>query len=447
MISSSALRCVCASVAVLAVCVLARPAALPEDYVRFDHNQVLRITPHTQQELDVLQHMRQNLTLTLGLDWWEEPSRVGRSADVRVPPAAKDAVQTMLGQAGVSHRVMIEDVQALVEQQLAQAQAAKGKAGFAFDEYHDLDDIEVYVRGLPAAFPGLVELLPLGKSYEGRAIVAVKIVGKASNGSTANAKPGFWIDGGIHAREWISPATVLYMLNELLTGYGKDTTITHLVDSLDIYILPVFNVDGYAYSWSTNRMWRKTRSPNRGSSCIGTDPNRNFDNHWGGVGTSKNPCDETYCGSKAFSEVEVALVAEFLERIPNLAAYFNIHSYSQLWLSPWGWTSTRPKDFLIQVDLAEQAVDALEAVHGTQYEYGPSSTTIYPTSGGSDDWTYGNLNVVFSYCIELRDTGKYGFLLPADQIVPTGEETFAGIKVSMGYVLDHQARARVPSSS
>ncbi|KAL8187854.1 UNVERIFIED_CONTAM: hypothetical protein K2H54_057170 [Gekko kuhli] len=62
--------------------------------------------------------------------------------------------------------------------------------------------------------------------------------------------------------------------------YGTETIMTHLLDQLDFYILPVFNIDGYVYTWTKSRMWRKTRSTNAGSSCIGTDPNRNFNAGW-----------------------------------------------------------------------------------------------------------------------------------------------------------------------
>ena len=64
---------------------------------------------------------------------------------------------------------------------------------------------------------------------------------------------------GIHAREWISPAVVTYMMRELtenITGQQE------LVDGLDWYIVPVVNPDGYAYSWSDDRLWRKTRREN-----------------------------------------------------------------------------------------------------------------------------------------------------------------------------------------
>ncbi len=67
---------------------------------------------------------------------------------------------------------------------------------------------------------------------------------------------------GIHAREWISPATNIYIAHALLSNYSKDPNITHIVDQFDYYILPVFNVDGYAYTWTKGKSlnWAKILS-------------------------------------------------------------------------------------------------------------------------------------------------------------------------------------------
>merc|ERR1712167_102376 len=96
---------------------------------------------------------------------------------------------------------------------------------------------------------------------------------------------------------------------------------------------------------------------------------------------------------------------------------------------PWGYTSDPADDYEQQNAVASDAVDALAAVHGTKYDFGPIATTIYPASGPSADFTYGTCGAVYSYGVELRDTGRYGFLLPEDQIVPSGQETLAGVKV------------------
>jgi len=68
--------------------------------------------------------------------------------------------------------------------------------------------------------------------------------------------------------------------------------------------------------------------------------------------------------------------------------------------------------------------EALTAVHGKNYETGCIPCMLYIASGSSADWAHGN-GINFTTSMELRDTGLYGFLLPADQIIPTSEETWA----------------------
>ena len=66
--------------------------------------------------------------------------------------------------------------------------------------------------------------------------------------------------------------------------------------------------------------------------------------------------------------------------------------------------------------------------YGTRWTYGPACTTIYPTTGDSVDYNYGALGIKYSFTVELRDTGRYGFILPASQIKPSGEEAYDGFK-------------------
>jgi len=119
-------------------------------------------------------------------------------------------------------------------------------------------------------YPALVTIDTYGKSTEGRPMKVMKI----STGGD-KAKPAVWLDGGIHAREWVSPATVTFIANELIkqaTGGGENF---RLANSVDWYIVPNLNPDGYEFSHTRDRMWRKTRS-NDGSfmanvfGCIGT---------------------------------------------------------------------------------------------------------------------------------------------------------------------------------
>merc|ERR1712113_408513 len=116
-------------------------------------------------------------------------------------------------------------------------------------------------------------------------------------------------------------------------GYSQNPDY---LDKINWYFIPSASPDGYTYTFETDRMWRKTRSPQGG--CIGVDPNRNWDFHWGESGVSDNPCTEVFPGDEAFSEIETRNIRDFvqtLEPTPILSHCF--HSYSQLWLWPYGY--------------------------------------------------------------------------------------------------------------
>ncbi|CAI9618922.1 unnamed protein product [Staurois parvus] len=183
-------------------------------------------------------------------------------------------------------------------------------------------------------------------------------------------------------------------------------------------------------------MWRKTRSINAGSSCVGVDPNRNWNAGFGGPGSSSNPCDETYHGSKPHSEPEVSAIVDFILAHGDVKAMLTIHSYSQMLLFPYGYTNNLAPDHQELNELAKEAAAALSSLHGTQYRYGTTIATIYQADGTTTDWAYDN-GIKYSYTFELRDTGKYGFLLPAEQILPTAEETWLALMAIMEHVRDH----------
>ena len=232
-----------------------------------------------------------------------------------------------------------------------------------------------------------------------------------------------WIDGGIHAREWITPASVTWMMKELIEN---DAAHPDLTEKLDWYILPIMNPDGYAYTQSNDRLWRKTRSPNSLGICAGTDANRNWGYQWNTGGSSDYGCSETYHGKEAFSEVENRNVRDFVDaRKENIKFYNTIHSYSQLILIPWGYTSTLADEYEKLKAFADKGNAALKATHDKDYEVGCIPCLLYIASGGSMDWALGEAKIPYAFAMELRDTGRYGFILPAEQIIPTAEETWA----------------------
>ncbi|XP_070578063.1 carboxypeptidase B-like [Ptychodera flava] len=402
------------------------------DHASYDGYKVLRIYPKQSEHIAWISKWRE-LSGTQ-VDFWREPSKPGREVDVMLSPIQARKFEGALQDFNISYDVTILDVQKLIDEQLKQKPAGDG-AKFDYSKYHTYNQIQDWLKDMATQYSDLASILEVTTSFEGRKVRALK-VGKTTPGAE---KPAVWIEGGIHAREWISPATVLYITKELLERYGKNRRVTRLLNTFDWYILPVFNVDGYSYSWSSDRMWRKTRTKNENSTCVGVDPNRNWDIHWGEEGASHFPCSDTYCGPFPFSAPSVRGVADFIKSIPNVVAFLDIHSYSQMWMSPWGFTHELPPDFDIQDALSKAAVRALESVHGTKYTHGTIANTLTIASGSSADWTYAEsgANIVYSYAVELRDTGRFGFLLPPDQIVPSGQETFAAVVATGVFILNN----------
>jgi murein tripeptide amidase MpaA len=281
-----------------------------------------------------------------------------------------------------------------------------------------------WINALVQQFPTLLSTEEIGKTYQGKSIVAVHL--RSSKGTN---KPRIIYNSCQHAREWVTITTNSWVLNTLVQGFGKNETLTELVDKIDWTFIPIVNVDGYDFTWSNNRMWRKTRKPNSGSSCVGVDPNRNWSYMWNRGGSSSDPCNDAYHGPAPGSESEPLALANFVKNTPRVMGYIDIHSYSQLWMSPWGYTTALPADYSRMKGLMTPICNAIRETNGRRYVDGNIASTIYIASGSSVDYTYGQLGIVYSFAVELRDTGQYGFILPPAQIRPQGEEFMAGVIV------------------
>lgn len=395
--------------------------------IQYNKHSVLRCHPENNEQLAKLHDIEEGVGHSLNLDFWLETRRLTTPVDIMVSGEEKPMLQKLLDSIDVNCREMISDVQAIVEKEAAQIHQAQLTGSSFFESYHTWTEVHEYIEGLASEFPSLSAVSTIGNTYEGKPIKIITLSTKPGAG-----KPTLWYDGGLHAREWVTVSTVTYLADFILRGYGKDADATNLLDTYDVIICPILNIDGYDYTWTTDRMWRKTRSPNPGAKCVGTDPNRNWAYHWGEAGASPVPCSDSYQGPSAASEVEVQAVQNYLYSIrANLKSYINFHSYSQLWMSNWGYTYDLPADYEAQNGLSEVAVAAIKATHGKIYDYGPIAETIYPASGSSADYTYGVCGVKYSYGVELRDTGEFGFLLPPQEIIPSGEEIWAAV-VAMG---------------
>ncbi|XP_051546274.1 carboxypeptidase A1-like [Myxocyprinus asiaticus] len=391
----------------------------------FEGHQVLRITANNEAQITLLKELSEQAHLRL--DFWMEPVRESLPIDVRVPFNSLQAVRAFLAHNHIEYRVMIEDVQDLLDeeerQMLKSHPTPRTTDDFVYTRYHDLNTIYSFMDILVAENSDLVSKIVIGQSYEGRPLNVLRF-------STGANHPGMWIDTGIHSREWVTQASGIWFAKKIVKDYGRNPALTSILNNYDIYLEIVTNPDGYQYTQTNNRMWRKTRKPNPGSSCVGVDPNRNWDAGFGGAGSSNNPCSETYCGPSAHSESEVKAIVDFVKSHGNLKAFVSIHSYSQMLLYPYGYTHTPAKDQAELHELARKATTKLQSLYNTRYKYGSIITTIYQASGGTIDWTY-DQGIKYSYTFELRDTGRYGFILPANQIVPTAKETWLALMAIM----------------
>ncbi|XP_030634872.1 carboxypeptidase O [Chanos chanos] len=308
------------------------------------------------------------------------------------------------------------------------------EAAHDYTKYHTMPEISAWMDQIEKDNPDVVSSIVYGQTYEKRDIKLLKI-GIKSTG----VKKAIWMDCGIHAREWISPAFCQHFVKEILNAYKTDPKMNEMFKNMDFYITPVLNMDGYIYSWkdNTTRLWRKSRSPGTGNcTCFGTDLNRNFYANWGMVGISRNCCSEVYNGPTALSESEARAVTDFVgARTDQILCFLTIHSYGQLILIPYGHPniSAPNHDELMEVGLA--AASAIKAVHGMDYTVGTSPTVLYPNSGSSRDFAR-LIGIPYSFTFELRDKGDHGFKLPEDQIKPTCEEAYAGALSIITYVHD-----------
>ncbi|XP_077966846.1 carboxypeptidase B-like [Styela clava] len=371
---------------------------------------------------------------SVNMDVWSDYRGEGDFIDFRVSPDWKPKIDVLLARNRISHEVFVEDLEVSFANQVDLNAPRLGPADPQFyEKYHSFSEISNWIDEFVSMNSALVGVTNIGKSYEGRDIRSVKV-------STGAGRLAFVINCGLHAREWVTPATCMYTIKLLLTSrYGIDDAVTNVMNQVDIYFIPVSNPDGYEYTWTTDRMWRKTRSAANSdclTKCYGVDPNRNWDNHWNSPGGSSTTCcSDTFRGPAPFSEVEVYSQKQFVMGIPNVRAYIDVHAYSQYWMYPYGWSETPTKDATKLEQVGQDSIDAIRAVHGKIYETGSIANVIYVATGSSADYFYEE-GITCSFAAELRDQGRYGFALPEAQILPTGEEAFAGLMVMARAVAD-----------
>ncbi|KAM3932221.1 mast cell carboxypeptidase A-like [Leptodactylus fuscus] len=409
----------------LLLCSIAFTLSFPQGR-RFDNEKLFHITPKNDDEVQIIKYLDSKMKL----DFWKPKyahnikpkTKVYFHADVQ----QSKVIMELLKEKGIQYRIVFHDLQKAVENQFSRG----GKYGKVFTRYREWKEIAVWAYSFSLNHPNLASVVQIGETYEGRPMLVLKI------GNQKSAKRGVFLECGIHAREWISPAFCQWFVTEAIRTYGKDKEMTKLLDSLIFHVLPVYNIDGYIWTWTSDRFWRKNRAPTPNDKCFGTDLNRNFNISWNGIHFTDEPCSEAYAGSAPESAPETkALTTYIRENLSSLKAYLSVHSYSQLLLYPYGYKDEKAPNHEKLEEIASSAVKALHSLYNTSYTYGPIYTTIYPVSGSSIDWTY-DIGIKYSFTFELRDEGEYGFLLPEHDIEPTCKETMLAVKEIAHYVIN-----------
>ncbi len=289
--------------------------------------------------------------------------------------------------------------------------------------YRPFDDpvrgIGAFLDSMARANPTRVHLDTIGRTLEGRPLIAAKI-GAADD---SPGRPNVLFMATYHAREWAATEMALRLI-KLLAQAAPDARVDSLVKRRDIWVLAVANPDGYQYTFSNDRLWRKNRRPN-GDGSFGVDLNRNHAERWGAdnIGSSPFTQSEVYRGPSPESEAEIRAIVQFHAAHPPVLSV-SYHTYTGIVLFPPGDTYGQlAGDFpvfhaLAGTDVQPSVHDRFPGSNRTFYHPAPS-WNLYTTNGEYTDWAYLNRGSI-AFTPELtsgyeNDT-YYGFEFPDDEL-------------------------------
>ena len=293
----------------------------------------------------------------------------------------------------------------------------------ADSNYHNYAELNAVINQVVADHPSIARKSSIGHSYQGRDLPVVKI---SDNVGTDEAEPEILFNAQQHAREHLTVEMAIYLLNLFTDSYGVDSRITNIVNTREIWIVPTVNPDGSEYDIATGsyRSWRKNRQPNSGSSAVGTDLNRNWGYNWGCCGgSSGSASSETYRGSGPFSAPETVALRNFVSSrviggVQQIKANIDFHTYSQLVLWPYGYTTANTATGM-NADQANALATIGRQMASTNGYTPEQSSDLYITDGDSLDWLWATYQI-FAYTFEMYPgaSGSGGGFYPPDEVIP-----------------------------
>ncbi|MCD2441465.1 immune inhibitor A [Agromyces sp. SYSU K20354] len=282
-------------------------------------------------------------------------------------------------------RLNAQGAELVVKDPAAQRRSLQATDG-VYRQYYPEGGLLDELMSQAAAHPGIAEFRVIGQTENGNDIGAVRVTGDVAKQKKDGKRPTTLYVGAQHAREWITPEMIRRLLDLYVTSYGSDQRITDIIDSTELWFVPVANPDGYDFSFEPGqRLWRKNLHDNNGDGVIttgdGVDLNRNWATRWAydNEGSSPNPASETYRGTGPNSEAETqAMDSLFASTTPQFLV--NYHSAAELLLHGIGWqvSTPSPDDVIYEAMVGDDANPAVEG-------YDPDiSAELYTTNGDTD---------------------------------------------------------------
>ncbi|XP_026838592.1 carboxypeptidase B isoform X2 [Drosophila erecta] len=343
---------------------------------------------------------------------------------------------------GYSYNIMIDDIESAIDETYVEVPAVEHPldsvrnnslpwmevpgSTMNWRRYHDQADIKQFLQTLLETYSENVELIQIGVTRNKRPLEVIRV----SNGNPDNW--AVFVDAGLQARDWLSPAALTYAISKLTHLWGKaqdegqrQGRAEKAMRRIDWYFLPLANPDGYQYSRHTDRLWTKNRGYDSASGCYGVNLDRNFGYGWDGTGSTSNPCKNLYHGAHSFSEPESRAVRSFLSSMREyLGAYVSLGAYGQAITYPWGDADYVTENQRDLKQTARRAILALRRLNQAEYSSGTSYRQKLARPGNSADWVQDRIGPQLVFNMFLKDQGRYGYLLPPHYIVESGEEVF-----------------------
>ncbi|XP_077491217.1 zinc carboxypeptidase-like [Amblyomma americanum] len=420
--------CIAAALMVAVTWAKALPASNRTAPVDYTGHRLVTVAPTTAAHVSLLSHLQDRFKV----DVWQEPNRFGAPALLRLRPEVADEFVASASSSGMSVTTTCSDVQELIDNERKEIRfTTYSTEKSRFDRYLTFEELNDALKDYAKSYDH-VTFTSIGRSYEGRDLIGVHIKAKDN-------LPIVFMECGIHAREWIAHSACLYFIDQLATNYEDDKVVRGLVEKYELRIHPVVNPDGYVYSHTADRLWRKTRSKSRLSTeCIGADGNRNFETaKFCQTKATDDPCKETYCGDSAFSEPETRAIRDAVMDIKDRTEfYFSVHSFGLLWLFPNAHSLPPVQNNDVLANISLKATEAIKKVRHTQFDFGSTSTVLYEAGGTSMDWAYDHAGIKKAFTMELEPSyrvpdWKKGFMLPPREIPKAVEEAWEGLKAAV----------------